>query len=46
MNFVGPQDPDMHRNLDGAHATDLVLVVAAGNAGRNRRRSIRRPIPT
>jgi len=33
MSFVGPQDPDMHRNLDGAYAKDLVLVAAAGNAG-------------
>jgi subtilisin family serine protease len=35
MSFAGPQDPAMHRVLAGAYERGIVLVAAAGNAGRN-----------
>ena len=33
MSFAGPADPDLHRMLAAAAATDIVLVAAAGNGG-------------
>jgi len=35
MSFAGPQDPAMHRILAAAFDKGIVLVAAAGNAGRN-----------
>jgi hypothetical protein len=33
MSFAGPADPGLHRMLAAAHAKDIVLIAAAGNAG-------------
>jgi subtilisin family serine protease len=33
MSFAGPQDPAVHRMLDGAWRRGITLVAAAGNAG-------------
>lgn len=33
MSFAGPNDPAIHRSLEGAHKKGIVLVAAAGNAG-------------
>jgi subtilisin family serine protease len=35
MSFSGPFDPALHQMLAAAHAKNLVLIAAAGNAGRN-----------
>lgn len=34
MSFAGPNDPAIHRSLEAAHKKGIVLVAAAGNAGR------------
>lgn len=34
MSFAGPRDPAIERELAGAHKKRIVLVAAAGNAGR------------
>jgi subtilisin family serine protease len=34
MSFAGPQDPAMHRTLGAAFDKGIMLVAAAGNAGR------------
>ncbi len=46
MSFAGPADPAIHRSLEAARRKNIVLVAAAGNAGRNRRRFIRLPTRT
>ncbi len=33
MSFAGPSDPALHRALEAAYASGVVLVAAAGNAG-------------
>jgi subtilisin family serine protease len=33
LSFAGPQDPAIHRSLEGAFRNGIVLVAAAGNAG-------------
>ena len=35
MSFAGPADPALHRMLAAAHAKNMVLIAAAGNAGPN-----------
>jgi hypothetical protein len=33
MSFAGPADPMLHRSLQAAHESGIVLIAAAGNAG-------------
>ncbi len=33
MSFAGPQDPEIARNLAGAHRKGIILVAAVGNKG-------------
>ena len=35
MSFAGPRDPSLERALKAAHDAGVILIAAAGNAGRN-----------